>query len=154
MQFDDNGYLVPYGVISSTLNEIESEFCFTEQRTLLYQNFVVFITELQKIVGVGFEMWINGSFTSKKVVPKDIDLVVFVDYELYTKLEAILLPFTEFSYHKKYKIDCYFIRTYPKEHKDYFRYEYDRKWWFSDFSQVRNEKTNKLSPKGFLQVNF
>jgi hypothetical protein len=154
MQFDDNGYLVPYGAITSNLNEIVQEFCSTEQRVALYETFVGFIAELQKLLGTGFEVWVNGSFTSKKIIPKDIDLVVFVDYELYTKIESILLPFTEFSYHKKNKIDCYFIRTYPKEHKDYFRYEHDIKWWLSDFSQVRNKKTNKLSPKGFLQLNF
>lgn len=34
MQFDDNGYLVPYGAIESNLNEIVQEFCFTEQRAV------------------------------------------------------------------------------------------------------------------------
>jgi hypothetical protein len=154
MQFDDNGYLVPYGAIPSNLNEIVQEFCFTEQRAVLYQKFVDFMAELQKLLSAGFEIWVNGSFTSKKNVPNDIDIAIFLDSELYTKLESILLPFTEFSYHQKNKIDCYFVRVYLKEHKDYFRYEHDRKWWFNDFSQVRNKKTNKLSPKGFLQLNF
>jgi hypothetical protein len=154
MQFDENGYLVPYGAIPSNLNEIVQEFCVSEQRVALYENFVGFIAELQKLLGTDFEVWVDGSFTSKKVIPKDIDLLVFVDYELYMKLESVLLPFTEFSYHKRHKIDCYFVRIYPEQHKDYFRYEHDRKWWLSDFSQVRNKITNKLSPKGFLQLNF
>jgi hypothetical protein len=154
MQFDDNGYLVPYEAILSTMNEIESEFCFTEQRALLYQNFVGFMAELQKIVGLGFEVWVNGSFTSKKVVPKDIDLVVFVDSEILKLHDKDLMKYVSLEYHKTMKLDCYFLAVYPLGHKFYDNAILDRKEWLFNWTKKEDSRTKKIYSKGFLILTF
>jgi hypothetical protein len=147
MEFDNKGNLVPYKVLTSNLNEIVNEFCFTEQRTLLYQNFVALIAELQTLLGIGFEVWVNGSFISKKPVPNDIDLVVFVDFVVFEQVEKQLEKFRTLEYRKVNFLDCYFVRKYPKEHKNYFRYEFDRTEYLHLFG-----KNRKKQEKGFLSI--
>jgi hypothetical protein len=147
MQFDNNGYLQPYKAITSNVNEIVNEFCFTEQRTLLYQNFVALIAELQTLLGIDFEVWVNGSFISKKPVPNDIDLVVFVDFTVFENVERELAKFRTLEYRNTNFLDCYFVREYPKEHKNYFRYEFDKTEYLHLFSKNRRKQE-----KGFLSI--
>jgi hypothetical protein len=154
MQFDDNGYLVPYGAIESNLNEILQEFCFTEQRAVLYQKFVDFMAELQKLLGVGFEVWVNGSFTSKKNVPNDIDLLVFLDYKVLKLHDKALEKYVSLEYHKTMKLDCYFLGVYPLEHKLYSRYLLDRKEWLFNWTQKKDFRTKQFNSKGFLTLTF
>ncbi len=152
MQFDDNGYLVPYSAISSNLKEVLQEFCVTEQRIALYENFVGFITELQKLLGTGFEVWVNGSFTSKKLIPKDIDFVSFIDYQLFEKYEKEL-DFLRNSA-KIQGLDSYFVKVYPKTHRNYAITEGDSADWLFTFSYTRRNKQDKRFQKGFIELNF
>lgn len=154
MQFDDNGYLVPYGAITSNLNEIVQEFCSTEQRVALYETFVGFIAELQKLLGTGFEVWVNGSFTSKKIIPKDIDLLVFVDNEVLKLHDKTLAKYVSLEYHQTMKLDCYFLAVYPLEHKFYNNAMIDRKEWLFNWTKKEDIRTKKIYSKGFLTLTF
>ena len=154
MQFDDNGYLQPYKAITSNVNEIVNEFCFTEQRTLLYQNFVALIAELQTLLGIDFEVWLNGSFISKKPVPNDIDLVIFVDFAVFEKVEKELAKFRTLEYRKEKGLHCFFEPVYPVQHKYFSNYEMNQKQWLFDFTRKLDKRTNKYLSKGLLTINI
>jgi hypothetical protein len=153
MQFDDNGYLVPYRAIESNLNEIVQEFCFTEQRALLYQKFLSYNSLLLAILGnKDFKQWINGSFVSKKVVPNDIDFVSFIDYQLFEKHEKELDFLRNGA--KIQGLDSYFIKVYPQTHRNYAITEGDSADWFFTFSYTRRNKQDKRFQKGFIELTF
>jgi hypothetical protein len=153
MQFDDNGYLFPYGAIASTVNEIESEFCFTEQRALLFGKFVSYNSLMSAILGNNaFKQWINGSFVTKKSVSNDIDFVSFIDYQLFEKHEKELDFLRNGA--KGQGLDSYFVKVYPKTHRNYPITEGDSADWLFTFSYTRRNKQDKRFQKGFIELTF
>ncbi len=149
MQFDDNGYLVPATVLPSSLAALESVFCFTAQRNALYANLVDLLATIQALVSGEVEVWVNGSFISKKLIPNDIDIVFFIDYQAFELLEKQFVQYSGFTYKQRTGLDCYFVRTYPTTHPYHFRYEFDRIEYLHLFS-----KTRRKQPKGFVSINL
>jgi hypothetical protein len=64
---------------------------YNEHRIMLWENYQEYTKQLTQIVGTDFYQWINGSFTTKKEYPQDIDLVNFLDYVTFEKTEKNLL---------------------------------------------------------------
>lgn len=55
-----------------------------------------------------FYQFIDGSFTTKKTFPKDIDVVTFVESDFFSKNAVKLLDLRDnFN-----KIDCFFVPNY------------------------------------------
>ncbi len=154
MQFDNQGYLKPADVIEIDMDIFEKTFVFNEQRQLIFQEYILFLNEL-KALNIGFfYQWLDGSFTTLKPNPNDLDVVTFVNFKEYHKLEEKLYHF-KLAF-KNLKIDCYFVAIYPKEHTDYSLFlNYDYDFWHKftrDFKREIRLKT-KIK-KGFVKINF
>lgn len=63
---------------SELTNHFLSKFPSSTTRNPLIGGLQQFIAEL-KVYGVKFELWLDGSFTTEKIDPNDIDLVVFFE---------------------------------------------------------------------------
>ena len=143
--FDENGYLVPYDIIEMNLADFETHFAITQQRKFLFERLQNFLIDLVKLLKSPFKLWINGSFTTKKTVPNDIDLVVFVNDNVYFYCETELL-----SMKRAYKLlglDVHLIVVYPFSHKFRFETDFDTHSYFDLFSSDR-----KSVKKGFIQL--
>jgi hypothetical protein len=94
LNFNSNGYLTPDSVISTDFKTFKSEFGESipdENRLKIIRNFIGFCrTFLQDLELQELVLFINGSFTTKKPAPKDLDLVVFLHWEDQKKHEKIL----------------------------------------------------------------
>lgn len=154
LQFNPNGYLEPYEAIETDLAKAQTFLVWNEIRSLIWTNFEAFLRELQGILQSSFEIWLNGSFTTKKENPNDLDLVVFVDFQAYETHEKNLLQFKTLSYRKSQKLDVYFVKKYPENHKFRFVYELDRKEWLFAFSRTNPNKTKSIHLKGFFELKF
>lgn len=145
LAFNDKGYLKPEGVIECDWETFLNTFVFNKNRERLFDDFNLFCIELKIILTENFHIWVNGSFISKKAIPKDIDLVVFIDYEIYEEHEITIRALrNKFSL-----MDCYFVKKYPIEHPNYFISTFDRTEYLHLFSTDR-----KRNSKGFIQLNF
>lgn len=100
--------------------------------------------------------WIDGSFTTLKPDPNDIDLVFFLNgaEESANATQHIIKnsnPFHEFG--KQFHCDTYFIinkDTIPESFTDEKRhFDMLKKYWMGQFGFDRNE-----NPKGILEIDI
>ncbi len=70
------------GFHNVTLDDLKTicveNFSNNSKRQLLYENFLKFLDNLNYI-NSKFEIWIDGSFTTEKSEPEDIDILVIFD---------------------------------------------------------------------------
>ncbi len=154
LNFDKYGNLTPYKVIEVDLTTLEAYFVTafpnSTTRKRLFENYLRYIYRFQDEVFPIFEQWINGSFVTQKENPKDIDLVTFLDWEVYEKREnAILDKFWSFSLEDE-GIDSYLVRAYPSNHANFKETSEYRKKWSNLYGRTRNETRTK----GFLRLIF
>jgi len=79
LTFDSHGCLIPYQAIRASQQLVERVFATNQHRHELWVQFVDFRQQLTKQNVPVFVIWINGSFTTQKMHPNDIDIVCFVD---------------------------------------------------------------------------
>lgn len=156
MKFDQLGHLTPYEIIETDLDTFEEVFvsAFNNSRTriALFEEYRQFLNELQQIVGSGFYQWIDGSFTTQRRNPSDIDLVTFLDSTRLNKFAVELSPLQKRKFQKKGKIDAYFVATYPENHAHYELFKMDYLDWLHQFEKDTRLKGNPR--KGIIQLNF
>lgn len=110
--FDEKGNLKPYKAIEADLKIFESTFATNELRKDLYDKYLNYLLDLKKVIGqeTNFYQWLNGSYVSKREKPQDIDLVTFIDFQVYdkeiTKNDFLKSPKSEILY----GLDCYFVK--------------------------------------------
>ena len=76
-EFSLEGFLPP-GVHACTMSELGERFGRfqrTDQRTRLFRHFEEFVRELQA-AQLGVALIVNGSFTTNKLDPNDVDLIL------------------------------------------------------------------------------
>ena len=153
MEFDENGFLKPYKPILSDLATFQEYFVKFEHRENIFKNYLSFLDEIKQISIYSFEHWLNGSFTSKKLNPNDLDILMFVETEIFYSFENQLFALKE--KYKKLALDIYFIIKRNEQDTDYFHYQSDYAEWYSLFSKTKARKgANTRYKKGFIQINF
>jgi hypothetical protein len=155
IEFNARGYITPPEAIDVDFDTFEQTFVFNDHRKLIFDEYQTFLTTL-KDLGIGpFSQWLNGSFTTKKQYPNDIDVVTFVNFAHYERLDRVLREI-KLDFRSRKKIDCYFIVTYPENHPNYLNYQADKLQFLHDFTHdVKREKIlNTKLPKGLIQINF
>jgi hypothetical protein len=158
LEFDAKDYLKPYSLIETDLDTFEryfiDDFPNSLTRKNLFINYLRYIESFKNRVSHKFIQWINGSFISKKENPKDIDLVTFLDYEIFTAQEPFLDKYWCFSLELE-KLDAYLVKDYPTNHPNYYLETLKFKdQWAKLYSGSREDEDGISHPKGFLQINF
>ncbi len=157
LQFAPNGYLTPDNVIQTDLSEFEN--CFVSKisstnRKKLLANFLDFNFEfLQEFKLQELKLWVNGSFTTLKPNPKDIDLLIFVDFEFYQKFEAEIKGiFSKEKMQKDFGLDIYYLEIFPENHPKRAFTLSDFAYWKNQFSKTRPDRKGKIFKKGFVEL--
>jgi len=154
LNFDEYGNLTPFEVIEVDLATFEAYFVTafpkSTTRKRLFENYLRYIYRFQDEVFPIFEQWINGSFVTQKENPKDIDMVTFLDYEVYEKRgNKVLDKFWTFSLEDE-GIDSYLVKDYPKDHFLYKEVLKKKDVWLKLYA---NNRTT-IPTKGFLKIIF
>lgn len=160
--FNEYGNLTPNNAIHTSKEEIENIFvsAFPESTTrrILYEILLCYANDLKELLGeeksnLDIFFLIDGSFVTQKQNPNDIDLVVFIDYELFSSKIKELKNFKcDYSQPKGLLlypgIHAFMVEKYPETHKKYLIYQADYlQWLFEDFGKDR-----KGRKKGMLQI--
>jgi len=158
LSFDKYGHLIPYDVIEIDFSTLEKTFVHnfpnSSTRKILFNNYERFIYRFQDEVFPFFEQWINGSFVTMKENPKDIDIVTFLDYQVYEKRgEATLDKFWTFSLEDD-GIDSYIVKEYPENHQKYLDFLELKNQWLNTYNHSNPKKGKEILPKGFLKIKF
>ena len=157
LQFDRNGFLTPPTVLETRLDLVEeafvNKFVWSKTRGQLFENYLQFVFDLQRDVFPYFEQWLDGSFVTQKLNPKDIDIVTFLDYRVFKSKEEALERYWSFNMEHK-KLDTYFVIEYPPDHPLHHLTLHDQTHWKNIFGATRADELGVRHPKGFLKLIF
>jgi hypothetical protein len=83
LEFSNKGFLIPSSNITVSLEDFRTTFVnnfqLSKTREKLFENYIIYSNELKQTLNLKeLKQWINGSFVTKAVNPKDVDLVTFV----------------------------------------------------------------------------
>lgn len=157
--FDRKGLLTPNREISCTLLELKLNFVdniYSKTRLEIFNNYVEYSKSLKELLRIKeLKQQINGSFVTKKINPKDLDFVTFINFDLFEEHEEALKAFTSNQEWLDIGIDAYIIKVYPVEHELYSFYQGDKSYWIDKFDKTRrNNRTGVKSSKGFLEIIY
>jgi hypothetical protein len=147
IQFDENGFVKPYDVIDIDIKIFQNTFVFNAHRAQLFEEYLEFLKILNTMPIGRFHQWVNGSFTTKKAYPKDIDFVCFVNSTFYRTFEKRLMGLA-YDF-KQYGLDAYFEPVFPETHFMSAATRYNIADWKQLYSRDR-----QFRKKGFIQLNF
>ncbi len=111
LDFNQFGNLFPsIDPIPCTFEVLNEKFAWNNYRKNLLKEFQDFIDEFKILTHPKTILWLNGSFVTNKVYPNDIDLVLFIDTDIYQSnynfYKNILTKYT--------RIDSYFIEVFQQ----------------------------------------
>ncbi len=142
IRYDEHGNIYPYEIIQLTLAECVNYFIkdFSDEPTRQnnWNNLLKYNSDLRNLITTSLIQWIDGSFTTTKQKPNDIDVVSFIDViDLKKQIEAFDMNLSEGYPKFKYNIDGYIVPKFPEgtSHYDKItlpRYNYWRKWFGTD----------------------
>ncbi|MGX5852016.1 DUF6932 family protein [Dyadobacter jiangsuensis] len=154
MEFDIQGNLKPYDIIYTDWSTFKTEFVDafprSDTRQVIFENFSVYTEKLVAIIGRGFYQWIDGSFVTRKLNPNDIDFVTYVNAKTFSQNEHQLNLLREYSREQSLRIDGYFVKDYPKDHKGFVQSYLDSVHWMHEF--VKDSRRGQS--KGFIQLDY
>lgn len=157
LAFDTNGFLIPHTKIACNLETLEhifvENFPKSETRRILFNNYLRYIHDFKSRITRNFTQWMNGSFISQKQNPNDIDLVTFLDYEIYDIQERFLDKFWTFSLEDK-GLDAYLVKVYPERHERYNKMLEQKQEWIKLYTQTKPMQNKTRFSKGFLELKF
>ncbi len=118
---------------------------------MLIDSFRSFLLELGEFPIGLFNVWIDGSFVTRKEHPNDLDAVVFLPAREYESVEQELRRLrNEFA-----GLDIYFVKVIEAGSPSHFLYVSDYTEWLFQFTTIRPHKsTGRKSPKGFLDITL
>ncbi len=154
--FDEKGNLYPYSILNLDLETLRKifvdQFELSKTRKHLFENYLAHVNELMQIINDPFYQWIDGSFVTTKLNPADIDLVTFVDYQIFKEKRLLFMNRQDLKMTKG--IDSYFVRVFPVTHSDHFITQFNAIEWQEVFGYSRRDENNMIHRKGIVQVNF
>jgi uncharacterized protein DUF6932 len=138
--FDSNGNLPPgdYWPSRAAFEVVFVAITGSTTRGPIYERFSRYRTELQaRGVPVGAVCLLNGSFTTSKIDPGDIDIAVEVDADRFLGCEHLQSLLGGPTAKKDWSCDAYPVLVYPDGHPDHERVtkgarEYWIKWFGTD----------------------
>jgi hypothetical protein len=155
--FDEKGHVYPYEVLEMTIEDFEQVFVQglenQDYRVQLFAKYQRFCLDLKKAIGIPYFQWIDGSFTTKKHFPGDIDVVTFIDYDHLVKNARIIHYFTE-NAQKLYNVDAHFAVTCTWKHRFFESSKRDEQAWKKIFGFSRADDFGTKHPKGLIKINF
>jgi hypothetical protein len=154
VQFDTYGNLIQ-GIHVLNKEQIYSNFVLnfpnTNTRERLWRNFNTFLDQFKEEITQQFEVWIDGSFATQKLNPRDIDAVFLIDYQTVERKKSILENKWFFKDQKfKTGLDLYFSTEYPITHKKYFLSHLNHLYWEDVYGHTRKDDFGKQHRKGFI----
>jgi len=155
IEFDGYGNPKPYELIEMEMADFKTVFVDrfqnSQTRQTIFEKYNQFITDFRTEIVQEFKNWVNGSYTTIKENPNDIDIVSLVMYsdDLNTKYHLLKKFLTEGGSKKQYLVDGYFIPLYPENDPRYTITQYWINYWTNWFGMDRQGR-----PKGIIQLSF
>lgn len=148
MEKEEFPALLPAGIHATTFEQIKivavDAFPNSKRRRLLHNNLMDWATKIQTLGVHGF-LWIDGSFSTTKENPNDIDLIFFLSPTTIDSAEEDIIKEIKILLDRSYVATAYNLDLYimseglptPEE------YEWRKSYWRGWFGFCRDGKTAK-----------
>lgn len=159
IKFDEFGNLFPAQKTILNLDLLKQLFVDelqeSQTRSSIFEGFQKFLTNLSNFINISFDIWIDGSFVTKKLNPNDIDVVLIVDAEiLEQKGQEIESLFKSIEAKQMYKVDAYTIAKYEESNPKFPLFQIEKAYWSNWFGYTRRNRQGKRFSKGFIEINI
>ncbi len=154
--FNEHGLLSPAEGIRTTVSELYdvfvADFPASDTRLSLYNEWRKYNQLLRQEIGADFVQWVNGSFVTTKLNPKDIDIVSFIPSRLFRKFEKRLDYYWSDNWERE-GIDAYLVEVFTEQDENFNAYQVTLAQWQQLYSRTKPtaEPANVL--KGFLIID-
>ena len=156
--FEADGTL-PLGRHVATAVEVEQRFVqpFPQsvRRPALYADWRMRRTQIAALTAIEME-WLDGSFTTAKNDPGDIDLVTFVSLDAYNQLSIAdrqkLFELAQARAKLLFGCDGYLVVVFPRNHPWEENYLRNRGYWDRQWSYTRPGSAGLEIEKGYVDV--
>jgi hypothetical protein len=152
--FDEHGNL-PAGFTDWTIQEVRERlvdaFPSSQSRPTIMAGYMRLRADMQPFACDG-EHWIDGSFSTAKAEPGDLDLLTVADKDAIDNLTPAQQQEWQglvagAATKAGYSCDSYFLPSVPENHPLYGRFRTWRKYWMGEFGFDREDR-----PKGIVRV--
>lgn len=159
LSFDIRGNLFPAQKLVLSFETFKETFVesfeLDSTRYIIFEQYCRFLNEFSEAVTETFTHWVDGSFVSNQVNPKDIDFVILIDFDTYHTHQALIEErFRLQGARNLYGVDAYTIRVYPNTHSKYLQTSMDLAYWHNWFGTTKANRAGKKFDKGFVELNF
>ncbi|MEL7119728.1 MAG: hypothetical protein AAFO07_09815 [Bacteroidota bacterium] len=156
IKYTPRGYLDPPNRQDLSIVEFEQYFVESfpksQTRKELFEGFIRYNNAFQQEVTNEMIQWIGGSFTTKKLNPRDIDLVTIMPYSIFEEKSELIEKRFRRSAKNEYGIDAYIVSAYPEEHDKHGLYRGIMVYWNNQFSKTRKNRAGKRFKRGYVQI--
>ncbi len=157
LQFDEYGLITPKEIIELSLEDFERIFVKERKervhRQRIFDEYLRHNEVIQKEVGAILFQFVNGTYTTLKAKPNDIDVASFVDYRVYWKNEEKTLEIEAYLNEPK-ELDISIVpRSYPG-HPKFIEIQLQHDYYEALFSRTREEDFGRRIKKGLIKINF
>ena len=157
--FDFRGHLHPYTLNELDLADFQNHFVnnFPESgtRQKIFESYMDYVHDFQREIMPSFKMWINGSYVTKKLNPRDIDFVVFIPHDIYsTHQQLIESKYKTVGAANFFSVDAYTVEVFSENHSNFAFTQSDTAYWRSWFGETARNRNNQRFQKGFVEINF
>jgi len=135
--------LLPLGFHPMTLADVRAlcvdTFGLSSTRDQIMSGFETVVSVLVN-EGVEGEIWVDGSFTTAKIDPVDVDWVMFVSSDYIataTQQQQAAIDWVATNLKASHSCDSYVEVQYPKHHAVWAHGEYMRAYWLRQFGFSR-----------------
>ena len=123
-------------------------FPHSEVRKILMDNFESIINELRK-TNIKSEIWVDGSFLTRKPDPVDIDLILKMNSDVYETLnerqKSLLDDLVRCEYKDEYGFHFRHFQDYPENHQEHELGLWLNSYWIKQFGYSRNEEVKGIA---------
>lgn len=126
-----------------SLSELKSltveDFPLSEKRSIIFEGLEKLLNELNRL-SIQAEVWIDGSFLTKKIDPEDCDLVVRLDSEFVERCspeQFQVLSWINTNLKATLLCDSYVFAEWPEGHEGHAADSKLRDYWLRWFGQDR-----------------
>lgn len=158
VRFNFDGFITPDRGIEVSHDQLANLFIEgfpgEERRRLLWERYLQWLADFRSTVSEEVEIWIDGSYVTKRKTPGDIDIVVLIDYLVWQETESIFHNLKSQYGNMKSGLDLYYIVVYPENHVKYHLMQANKAEWRHLFTRTRPNRRRTVFKKGFIIVHY
>ena len=161
--FNEKGHL-PSGVHEATIEDFKTRFVDnvpeSKTRTGVFAGYMDYRNDILDL-DIVIKQWLDGSFTTRKVDPNDLDVISHVDALKISKNRYTIDQFRRLfidgiqsnrgHLNSKYKCDPFAIVVYPPNHKFHNLTLNTINYWLDCFGH--DSRVAGRPPKGLIEIN-